>query len=123
MVNEKWIRATLWISVPFNFAAAWALLVPGSWLGGLIGLPVDVPLIYAALLSFMIFGFGCVYAWLALRSDIDKSVLAIGAIGKAGVFVVCFSLWFLGEVAGTGVLVASGDLTFAAIWGLWLIRS
>lgn len=123
VINEQLVRISLWISVPFNFLAAYAVLLPGSALGQLIGLPPDVPLIYAALLSFMVGAFGCVYAWLASRPLMNKPVLAIGAIGKTGVFVIALALWLMGEGPGGVVFVATGDLAFATLWVMWLTSS
>jgi glucan phosphoethanolaminetransferase (alkaline phosphatase superfamily) len=123
MINEKLVRATLWIAVPFNFTAAYALLLPGSMLGQLFGLPPEVPLVYPALLSFLVFGFGVVYMWLAVQRSIDRPLLAVLALGKAGVFIIVLALWLMGEGPGRGVLVATGDLVFAVIWGHWLLRT
>ena len=120
MITEQWVRGTLWLSFPFNLIAAYGLFLPASFVGQLIGLPTEVPLAYAALLSYMVLVFGFVYAWLATNAVINKPLLFVGCVGKGGVFLITGVLCLLGAAPGAAVLVASGDLAFATIWGLWL---
>jgi hypothetical protein len=123
MNSTKWVRATLWMSFPFNLIAAYMLAVPASALGQFIGFPVSVPLIYSILLSFMVAAFGFVYAWLAMQPQIDRPLLTVSSIGKSGVFVILLVLWLTGNAPGRGVFLASGDLAFATLWFWWLLTS
>lgn len=123
MTHEKLVRSTLMLSVPFNFIAAWGLSVPSSPIGKLMQLPADTPLVYAALLGYLVLLFGVAYGWLAISADINRPLLTMGVVGKAGVFFIMLALWLTHTGPGMMVLVASGDLTFAAIWGSWMLRS
>jgi len=115
------IRNSLWASAPFNMLAAYVLAFPSSALGRLVELPADVPLAYAALLSFMVLLFGAVYAWLASQPEIDRPLVAVAAIGKAGVFAIAVMLWLSDNGSGRMVLLACGDLGFASLWLSWLL--
>jgi hypothetical protein len=121
MNTTRLVRYSLWASVPFNVLAAYMLAFPASALGQLAGLPQSVPAIHAGLLSFIVLLFGGVYAWLASRPEIDRPLLAIGAIGKSGVFAVTLVVWLAGASSGRTVLLASGDLAFASLWAWWLV--
>lgn len=115
------VRAALWLSVPFNLLAAYALAVPASSLGSLIGLPADVPRLYALVLAFLIGQFGCTYAWLASQAELHRPLIAFSAIGKSGVFLIVLLLWIGGAAPGTLLLPACGDLLLALLWFRWLL--
>jgi len=97
--------------------------VPDSTPGKLIGLPIEVPLVYAALSSFLVGVFGLAYGWLALQPDIDRPMVALAALAKTGVFFIALALWAFDHVAGPLMLVAIGDLLFAMLWFLWLFQN
>ena len=121
MNATRLVRYSLWTTAPLNVVAAYMLAFPGSALGRLFDLPASVPGIYAGLVSFLVLMFGGVYAWLASRPEIDRPLLAIGAIGKGGVFVVTLCVWLAGASSGRTVLIGAGDLAFASLWAWWLI--
>ncbi len=123
MTHEKLVRATLLLSVPFNFLAAWGIGIPDSFAGKMMQMPADVPAAYAALLGYLVFLFGLAYGWLAISTDINRPLLTMGVIGKGGVFFILLTLWLAQLSPGIMVVVASGDLTFAAIWGSWMLRT
>ncbi len=123
MNRDKFIRCVLWVSVVFNLGGALLFAFPSSPLGQLAGLPVPVPPIYRMLLAFFVILFGGAYAWLARQPNLDQPLVALAAIGKAGVFVVIFIFWLLGEATGRGVLVATGDLIIACIFTWWLLSA
>jgi hypothetical protein len=78
--------------VPFNFIVAGLLFFFGSVRGQFFGLPAEVPLFYSATLCFVIALFGVVYGWLVMQNEILAPMLALGAIGKAAVFVMAL-IW------------------------------
>ena len=121
MDKDNFMRGTLWVSVVYNFGGALLFAFPSSPLGQLAGLPTPVPPIYGALLAFFVVLFGGAYAWLARQPTIDRPLVALAAIGKAGVFAVIFTFWLLGEAPGRGVLAAAGDLVLAGIFAWWLL--
>lgn len=114
------VRATLWLSFPFNFVAAWMLVHPASEFGQLLGMPAQVPSLYEWVVGFLVCEFGVTYAWLAIQRQIHRPLLAFCAIGKSGVFAIVLLLWLAADVSGRLVLMASGDLALAVIWFSWL---
>lgn len=124
MTGERVLRVTLAASAPFNFVAAAALAFPTSSLAKMSGGEgVAVPPLYAYVLAYLVALFGVVYGWMAVQRVIYRPLVAISAVGKAGVFVIAAALWAAGDVSWKTVGVASGDLTFAAIWTWWLVRT
>src|SRR5262249_32717196 len=95
--QEKVLRCARRGSVGDNVGAALILAFPSSPLGPFAGLPTPVPPIYGALLAFFVVLFGGAYAWLARQTNIDRPLVALAAIGKAGVFAVLVTFWLLGE--------------------------
>jgi len=114
------MRSTLWASVVYNLGGTLLFVFPSS-LGRLAGLPAPVPRVYTALLAVFVALFGGAYAWLARQPRIDRPLVAMAALGKAGVFAVILVCWLLGEAPGRGVLSVSGDLAFAAVFAWWLL--
>jgi hypothetical protein len=115
------VRVSLGLSVPFNLLAAYAFALPDSALGTLIGMPADVPQLYALTLAFLIGQFGCTYAWLAAQACPHRPLVAFSAIGKSGVFLIVLLLWLSGAASGRLVLIACGDLLLALLWLRWLL--
>jgi len=121
MPHAALIRSSLWLTCPFNFGAGLTFAFPASPPGQLIGLPAEVPAIYAAASGFLICLLGGMYAWMALQTEINRPMLYVGAIGKAGVFILVAALWSVGSAPLMLVFVASGDLAFATLWFWWLL--
>jgi hypothetical protein len=119
--KDNFMRGALWVSVVYNLGGTLLFAFPSSPLGQLAGLPTPVPPIYSALLAFFVVLFGGAYAWLARQPTIDRPLVALAAIGKAGVFAVIFTFWLFGEAPGRGVLAAIGDLALAGIFAGWLL--
>ncbi len=117
---EKIVRSTLWLSVAFNFFAAYSMAFPSSYSGQLLDLPQNVPVLYAALLSAVVAFFGFVYAWLAWQPTFEKHLLFLGASGKLVFFSVAFLAWLLGDTSGNFALLTAGDLILGSLWLLWL---
>jgi hypothetical protein len=122
-MTERLTRFSLWLAFVFNLLAAAVFATPASALGQWMGLPASVHPIYSVMVAFFVALFGCVYAWLARRPSIDRPLLGLGCIGKTGAFVIAAGLWLSGDVSGVVLLVALGDLAFAAVWFAWLRSS
>ena len=120
MNSDIAMRRILWIAAAFNLGGAVLFAFPASPLGQLVGLPVPVPGIYCAILAFLVALFGASYVWLARQPAIDRPMVALFAVGKAGVFALVAVFWITGGVPGLAVLVASGDLVFAVLFARWL---
>lgn len=123
MTPEKIVRSALWVSVPFNFFAAYVIAVPASWFGQLAGLPFEVGAPYPETLAFFIALSGIAYGWMAMQKKIPRPLLAFLGFGKLGVFMILALQWISGAVSGMLVLMGCGDLAFAAIFFWWLIRT
>jgi hypothetical protein len=120
MLSERFVRNSLWASVPLNFSAAAILLMPWLPPGRLLGLSPNVNPIYAGIASYMIAFFGCTYIWLARAKTIDGPLLWAGALGKIGFVLLGVALWLAGVANGAVPALASVDLVFAMIWLAWL---
>jgi len=119
---DQLMRRLLWASVPLNAAAALAFTFPAS-LGRIADLPLPVPPLYGALIGFFVLLFGGTYAWLALQPAIDRPMVALAAIGKAGVFALVLALWLAGAASGLFALLMTADLVLAALFARWLLSS
>lgn len=121
MDRDAFMRRALWISVAYNLGGAFLFAFPSSSLGRLAGLPTLVAPIYSTLVAFFVALFAGAYAWLASQSHIDRPLVALSAIGKAGAFSVILVFWLFGQGPGRGVLAATGDLVLAGIFAWWLL--
>lgn len=122
-MTETWVRRSLWIACPFNLFAALVFAFPSSAIGQQLGLPHSVNPLYLSLVSLFVGLFGLTYGWLARRPTIDRPLLGLGSIGKFGAFLIALTLWLDDAVPEVVVLVALGDLAFAALWFNWLLSS
>ncbi len=121
MRQDRFIRTVLWVSVAFNICGTMAFVFPAT-VGQLSGFPVPVPRLYSWILALMVLMFGVAYAWLALQPQIDRPLLALGAISKTAVFCVFATCWILGDIPFLGIVGASGDLVLAASFAWWLVN-
>jgi hypothetical protein len=120
MDRDDVMRRALWASVVFNLGGFFLFAFPGSF-AALAGFPGSAPRVYSSTVALFVALFGGSYAWLALQPRIDRPLVALAALGKAGFFVVVSAFWLLGEVSARGVVAAGGDLVFAAIFAWWLL--
>ncbi len=111
------MRGALLVAALFNFGAALLFALPTT-LGQLVALP-SAPPIYTTLVALFVALFGASYAWLALVR-IDRTLLALGAIGKMSAASAFFMLWRTGDASLLLMLGGLGDLAFAAIFFWWL---
>jgi hypothetical protein len=121
MNRDRVVRRALWISVVYNSGGALLFAFPSSSLGRLAGLPSPVPPIYSTLVALFVALFAGLYGWLAMQPKIDRPMVALGAIGKAGAFSSMVALWGFGELRALVVLAGTGDLILAAIFTWWLL--
>jgi hypothetical protein len=123
MNRDRVLRVALWISVVYNLLGAWALAAPASWAGRTASTPDGVPFFFRAELAFVVVLFGSLYLWLALRPRLDDVVplVVLGAVGKAGFFLVYVATWLRGDFPINAVVTASGDMVLALIFGWWAL--
>lgn len=121
MISDSVMRPLLWISALFNFMAATMLAFPDQ-LGALGGLPQDAPRLYPSMMCLVVGAFGVAYAWLARAPVIDRPLIALAAFIKAGLFFLTLGFHLGGEAPLRAVILTSGDLAFAVLFTLWLLR-
>jgi hypothetical protein len=121
-MTDAAIRWSLRLACPFNLVAAVLFAWPSSGLAQALELPEFVHPLYRWLVGWFVALFGLAYGWLAAQPAIDRPLLALGATGKLGAFALALALWVHGALPGMVVVVASGDLAFAALWFGWLLR-
>lgn len=114
------VRRALWATTVFNVVGALMFAFPASLPGRIAGLPPDVPVPYRVLVALFVLLFGASYAWLARAPQIDRPLLALGAIGKAAAFFAVVLLWMASQLPFRSLLPMSGDLAFAALFAWWL---
>ena len=102
---------------------AWIFASPGSGLGQQYDLPAEVPVLYRALVSFILAVFAGMYAWMAAQATLIRPLLWIGVIGKGGAFITALALFASGQVSTGTVSMLVGDGVLSAIWSVWLIRT
>ena len=123
MTPDKVIRIALWMSVPFNFVAAYSAANPASFMGQLMGLPFEAPAIYTVLLAWFVLIFGVAYGWLAMQKQVNRVLVGFAAYAKTGVFALVAMLWVAGQCKGITVLFVTGDLLFAGVFFWWLVKT
>jgi nitrate reductase gamma subunit len=108
------------VTTPLNFVAGYALAFPKSALGALIELPQGAHPFYTVLTGGLVALFGAVYLHLARQRAIDRSLLLVGACGKALAVLIALSLYATGQLAALTAALMSGDALFAGLWFYWL---
>ena len=116
------MRRALNASVFFNIGGALLFAFPES-IGQLAGLPVPVPRVYGLTIAMLVALFAATYGWLARQPQIDRPLVAMLAIGKAGFFFVVSCCWLAGDLSALALGGAFGDLVFAIIFTRWLLAS
>ena len=121
MSRDRIMRTALWAAFVLNSIGLVVFVPPAIGFTGL-GLPLAAPRYYLAQVAFKIAMFGGVYAWLATRPTIDRPLVALGAIGKVGFFVLALIYALVGDLPMSAIPQAAPDLVFAAIF-LWWLRA
>jgi hypothetical protein len=120
MDRDRTMRRALNASVFFNLGGALLFAFPES-IGQLAGLPTPVPAVYSLTIAFLVTLFAATYGWLARQPVIDRPLVTMLAIGKAGFFSVVLFCWLFGAASILNLVGAAGDLMFAAIFIWWLV--
>lgn len=120
MDRDQTMRRALNASLVFNSIGALGFAFPGS-LGQLAGMPTPVPPVYSWTIAFLVALFGATYGWLARQPTIDRPLVTMLAIGKAGFFTVVLLCWLFGAASILTLAAAAGDLVFATIFAWWLM--
>ena len=121
MSRDRIVRGALWSSAALNalgvcILAPLALGYPSPiW-------PIDSPPYYAAQLAYVIGLFGAVYAWLATQPTLNRPLIVVGALGKAGFFLLTVMYAVSGAVPGPMAVQATPDLVLAVVFLWWALR-
>ena len=120
---DQWVRASLWITAPFNFVAAFAFAMPSSPIGNLLDLPRHEPDYFTFFSGAMVGIFGMAYFWSARQATLPRPIIAVGAGGKFTAVLLAATLFVLEQFSAIALLVISGDLLFVGLWTYWLIHT
>ena len=116
------LNGSLWLSAVANVLAAGLFAFPASGLASAVGFPPAPPL-FAGFCALFVALFGCAYGWLAVQEQKNRGLLFFGAVGKTCAVLLALSLCLAGHADSLLVLLLSGDLIFAGLWFLWLVRN
>jgi hypothetical protein len=114
------IRPALWLGAAFNSVVALSLLVPAAF--GLAPPPAGAEF-NTWILAWFVALFGAAYAWMARQPAVPRPLVALAAVGKAGVFVIALACMARGIIGAPAFAVAVGDLLFALGFLAWLRAS
>lgn len=118
----RFLRLTLIVAAMMTALGSWMFLAPDSGLAQQYELPADVPVLYRALVSFMLAVFAGLYAWMATRAELIRPLLWLGVAGKGGAFLMALALFATDQVSMGVVSLLVGDGVLSTIWLVWLLR-
>lgn len=121
MTRDRFFRRVLFVGGCFNVFMALVILFPDS-IGGLADLPRSGSRFFSWMLALFVGLFGGVYWYLSTKPVIDRSLVALAAIGKTGILMVALACLLLGDLSVSAFVPAVGDLLFAGVF-LWWLRS
>jgi hypothetical protein len=110
--SERAIRPLLRVGALFNAVVALSLLLPAAG-----------PAFHRWVLAWFVALFGAAYGWMARQAAIPRALVALAAIGKAGVFAIALACLLRRELDLSMFAVAVVDLAFAAVFTAWLRAS
>lgn len=119
----RFLRLTLIIAALMTALGSWIFLAPDSGLAQQYDLPADVPVLYRALVSFMLAVFAGLYAWMAAQAQLIRPLLWLGVFGKGGAFLMVLTLFATNHVSAGVVSLMIGDGVLSTIWLVWLLRT
>ncbi|MEM1438204.1 MAG: hypothetical protein AAF545_06075 [Pseudomonadota bacterium] len=119
----RFLRLILIIAALMTALGSWIFLVPDSGLAEQYDLPADVPVLYRALVSFMLAVFAGLYAWMAAQARLIRPLLWLGVAGKGGAFLMVVALYATDQVSTGVVSLMIGDGVLSTIWLVWLLRT
>jgi len=124
MARDRGIRIALWVAAGLNLIGIAAFLSPTA-IGGMAGgLPEPGSPFYTTELALVLALFAGAYVWLARQAVIDRPLVALATLGRAGFFTLATAWWLLGELPGRTLLSLTPDPVLAAVfaWCLWATR-
>ena len=119
MDSRRMIRPILVASFLFNLLGAYIFAFPLSGVATMVSMPWPPPVYRAAVVAF-IGMFGLLYLWLALQRSISRELVGFAALVKVAIFGAVAVSWYVAAGSSRGVLLAAGDLVFAALFFWWL---
>ncbi|MEL6950975.1 MAG: hypothetical protein AAGM16_12775 [Pseudomonadota bacterium] len=122
-MTTRFLRLTLIIAALMTALGSWIFLAPDSGLAQQYDLPADVPVLYRALVSFMLAVFAGLYAWMAAQARLLRPLLWLGVFGKGGAFVMVLALFATDQISTGVVSLMIGDGVLSTIWLVWLLRT
>jgi hypothetical protein len=110
------IRPVLWSGAAFNVLVALSMVFPPAF-----GLPPPPGAPFNTwILAWFVVLFGAAYGWMARQPRIPRPLVALAAIGKAGVFAIALACLLRGDIDRPAFAVAAVDGLFALVFVAWL---
>jgi len=111
-------RTLFFTGAVFNWLVGLALLFDAPLLFRLFKVtPVPTEPLFIQLFAWLVIVFGVGYFW-ASRDPIGHApIIKLGILGKASVFLVCLAATVTGMVSWQMMILASGDLVYAVLFG------
>lgn len=116
------LRAALALSAPLNAAGALLFSPPGAPLRAMAGFP-EAPAFYLWTLAIWVLAFGVAYGHAARVGRADRSLLALGAVGKGVFALLAATAATRGELPWLTALSAAPDLVLAVLFARGLART
>jgi len=111
------------VAALFNFAVGLPmLLAPEAMLTGL-GQPVPEDLLMTRLASLLIVVLGIGYGMVARDPVANRPILWLGVLGKAPIPLLVWLSGGAAALASSAFLLSLGDLAFAALFLIFLVRT
>lgn len=109
------LRVALASSAPLNLCGAILFSPPGAPFRAWAGFP-EAPAFYQWTLASWVLAFGVAYGRAAWTGRADRTLLALGAFGKAVFFALAAGMALRGELPWLTVIGASSDLVLAGLF-------
>lgn len=122
MSLEQVVRASLWVTAPFNFLAGYLFAVPNSAFAQVLQLPGSEVSLYTLMSGALIAMFGGCYIWLAMQERLHAPLLFVGASGKLLAVLIAWATFLTGGLALLPAVLISGDLLFVGLWFYFLSK-
>lgn len=117
-MSDSLFRLVLKISALFNLGAGMAFAYPA-----IVSPFAEIAkpsALYGSISAYIIILFGACYFWLSRQPVINREMVAFGALGKIGAFLLFAILWTMGEAPAFIAICGVGDLILASLFLYWL---
>ncbi len=119
-MESSYARKLFGTAAIFNGAAGLPILLAGGQVSALFGLPPPASLLFSQIAGMAVLLFGIGYWMEARRPGENRAVVAIGMIGKIGIFVIAAGHLAVGSVNWVLPALAAVDISYAYLFFRYL---